>query len=223
MIPTESPRIRRFERARANAAGRGSRLAMGRVHVRKSPIRASVGGPDVPLENRVKESMMKRSSRSLARGFTLVELMIVVVILGILAAVAIPAFTRYVKRSKTSEATGNITKIYQGQLTYYQAALERGSASYINAAAMPSAAPTSAKYTANVSQWSADANWTNIGFSLDAAHYYQYTSPGGASAFTSRANGDLDGDSILSTFERTGTLTSGELQGSNLSITQELE
>jgi type IV pilus assembly protein PilA len=166
---------------------------------------------------------MKRSRTSLSLGFTLVELMIVVVILGILAAVAIPAFTRYVKRSKTSEATGNITKIYQGQLTYYQAALERGFATYINATAMPVAAPTAAKYTANVSQWAADANWTSIGFSLDSAHYYQYVSPGGTNVFTARAVGDLDGDAILSTFERSGAIVSGELQGSNINIAQELE
>ena len=139
------------------------------------------------------------------------------------AAVAIPAFTRYVKRSKTSEATGNITKVYQGQLTYYQAALERGTATYVNATVLPTAAPTAAKYTANVSQWAADANWTAIGFSLDSAHYYQYNSPGGTAAFTSRAQGDLDGDGILGTFERTGSIVSGELQGSNLTVTQELE
>ncbi len=60
---------------------------------------------------------MKRSMKKVLAGFTLVELMIVVVILGILAAVAIPAFTRYVKRSKTSEATGNISKIYQGEVS----------------------------------------------------------------------------------------------------------
>jgi prepilin-type N-terminal cleavage/methylation domain-containing protein len=166
---------------------------------------------------------MKSSRKRLAAGFTLVELMIVVVILGILAAVAIPAFTRYVKRSKTSEATGNIAKVYQGQLTYYQAALERGVTTYINAGSMPAAAPNAQKYTANVSQWSADANWTAIGFSLDAAHYYQYSSPASTSAFTARASGDLDGDAILSTFQRTGSITSGELQGSNISITQELE
>ncbi len=45
------------------------------------------------------------------KGFTLVELMIVVVILGILAAIAIPLYMRFVQRSKESEAAINLGKI----------------------------------------------------------------------------------------------------------------
>jgi type IV pilus assembly protein PilA len=54
-------------------------------------------------------------------GFTLIELMIVVAIIGVLSAVAIPAFTNYVKRSKTSEVGGNLKALYTGAAAYYQA------------------------------------------------------------------------------------------------------
>ena len=55
------------------------------------------------------------------KGFTLIELMIVVVIIGILAALAIPRFMRATTKSKQSEAKQILKQIYTMQNTYKQA------------------------------------------------------------------------------------------------------
>src|SRR6476661_2572888 len=61
--------------------------------------------------------MSKRSNR---RGFTLIELMIVVAIIGILAAIAIPNFIRFQARAKQSEAKANLKAVFTAQRAYYQ-------------------------------------------------------------------------------------------------------
>lgn len=50
-------------------------------------------------------------------GFTLVELMVVVAIIGVLTSVAIPNFRRYQAKSKTSEAKINLAGVYSAQTT----------------------------------------------------------------------------------------------------------
>jgi len=156
------------------------------------------------------------------KGFTLIELMIVVAIIGILAAVAIPAFLKYIKKSKTSEARTNIRKIYDGNLSYFdEEHVTRGgsilSKSFITAGPTPAGATPP-----GVDKVSGDwetAAWKALKFGADSPVLYQYESVaaglGTDSSFTARAQGDIDGDTQTSLFERVASVSSatGEVVG----------
>src|SRR3954469_4062430 len=152
--------------------------------------------------------------RSVPRAFTLVALMIVVTILGILAAVAIPAFLRYMTRAKTSEAVVNIQAICDGAVSYFNnERYGQGTGATLNPRQFPPsigrtpATVGATKQPVNLAQWQSPT-WQSLSFQLMTPNYfgYSFTSSGTitTSAFSVDANGDLDGNTTLSTFERAG-------------------
>ena len=72
---------------------------------------------EIPLDNFTKGLKVKKRE-GFKKGFTLVEMMIVVAIIAILAGVAIPRFMGYIRKAETTEAVGLMRAIIDGQAAY---------------------------------------------------------------------------------------------------------
>jgi type IV pilus assembly protein PilA len=172
--------------------------------------------------------------RKAREGFTLVELMIVVALVGVLAVLAVYGVRKYIANSKTAEARNSLGQISKDAATAYEkesmtiaGVLAQGSASATlrqlctTSTPVPSSgtAPKGSKYQSSPGDWSADSATAGKGFaclkfSMDAPQYYAYTYTTSGSAaqgdsFTAQALGDLNGDGNSSTFTVAGSIGSG--------------
>ena len=130
-----------------------------------------------------------------AHGFTLIELMIVVAIIGVLAAIAIPNFLMFQLRSKAAEAKLNMASIRTAEESHFA---EFGS--YVGGCGFAPVALPNPRTQKN--PWPAASMFNTLGWAPEGDVYYQYGVCGGGALpmYTIVANGDLDGDTVTSDY-----------------------
>jgi len=143
--------------------------------------------------------------------------MIVVAIIGIMSAVAVPAFMKYLKRARVTEAAPNLKKIFDGAKGYYERGAVVDRVGVVQAHTFPSSVGITPAASCcgqpadkcTDSPW-IDRTWQAMGFEISDPHYFRYrfesSGVGTSSAFTAGAHADLDCDGDTSTYERTATV-----------------
>jgi type IV pilus assembly protein PilE len=121
------------------------------------------------------------------KGFTLIELMVVIAILGILASIALPSYSQYIQRSKRSEGTSALAEYNSKMANYY---LDNNN--YGNGVACAVASPAGLKYftfscvSANAQSYTATT--TGVNDIANTSYVIDQTDAKSTPTFPSRTN-----------------------------------
>ncbi|KPK50651.1 MAG: hypothetical protein AMJ63_14250 [Myxococcales bacterium SG8_38_1] len=122
-------------------------------------------------------------------GFTITELMIAVVIMGVLATLAIPTFTSYIYKARVTEATNFLGEIKQRQESYRnefgQYCADEDDWGTYNPTTIPGADPV---------MWTSTTMWDQLGASPDGPIRFQYATVAGFPGVTPPTGTNLDDD-----------------------------
>ena len=165
------------------------------------------------------------------RGFTLIELMIVVAIVGLLAAVAIPSYIKYIRRSRTVEALLNIRTMYDGAAAYFVSEHSDSTGIIVARQFSATAGPTPPVPPAGIQYQPVPADfatpeWNALDFSVRDPMRFSYTFVHiDNNNCALRAQGDLNGNGVFSTFQRnmTGSVAGGVSGTTGLYTINEVE
>jgi type IV pilus assembly protein PilA len=128
-------------------------------------------------------------------------------LVGIGAAVAIPAFMKYIRRSKTVEATMNVRRLADGAAGMMTEKKKPPKSTQWTPSASCCGKPGD-KCAPDPTLWKSEP-WSSLGFSVDDPFQYQYrvtsSGKGPKASITVEARGDLDCDGQWSSFKRTVT------------------
>ena len=134
---------------------------------------------------------MRRLFRKSNKGFTLIELMIVVAIIGILAAIAIPNFLRFQLKAKSSEGKVNVAAIRTAEVAYHSEF-----AVFVGATASPAAVPATKVDFVDAQSATAGAGFNVVGWAPEGKVYFSYATAIGTPAqnsYTVGAQANIDG------------------------------